>query len=188
MTNESAPAQDSGLNWIVTKFIQEVPGTAHAVLVSADGLLMAASDRLPEDRAEQVAAVSSGLASVPLTPFPTYCATKAAIHSWTQSLRYQLRNTHVEVLELAPPYVQTELTGAHQTTDPNAMPLADYITETMSLLETPQPNGEVLVKRVHALRFAERRGTGRRRPRRRHGRCRRRRCPGRSSKRRARAP
>ncbi|QCX27460.1 roadblock/LC7 domain-containing protein [Nocardioides jishulii] len=64
MTNESAHAQDTGLNWIVTKFIQEVPGTAHAVLVSADGLLMAASDRLPADRAEQVAAVSSGLASL----------------------------------------------------------------------------------------------------------------------------
>ncbi len=70
-----------------------------------------------------VMTVSSGLASVPLTPFPTYCATKAAIHSWTQSLRYQLRDTNVEVLEIAPPYVQTELTGSHQTTDPNAMPL-----------------------------------------------------------------
>lgn len=64
MTNDSASAPDSGLNWIVSKFITEVPGTAHAVLVSADGLLMAASERLPADRAEQVAAVSSGLASL----------------------------------------------------------------------------------------------------------------------------
>lgn len=64
MTIDSASAPDSGLNWIVSKFIAEVPGTAHAVLVSADGLLMAASDRLPADRAEQVAAVSSGLASL----------------------------------------------------------------------------------------------------------------------------
>ena len=64
MTNETATGQDTGLNWIVTKFIAEVPGTAHAVLVSADGLLMACSDRLPADRAEQVAAVSSGLASL----------------------------------------------------------------------------------------------------------------------------
>ena len=107
--------------------------------------------------------VSSGLASVPLSPFPTYCATKAAIHSWTQSLRYQLRDTNIEVLELAPPYVQTELTGTHQNTDPNAMPLADYIAEVMSLLENPPapgegPKGEILVKRVHALRFAEKNG------------------------------
>src|SRR5580693_6237195 len=44
--------------------------------------------------------VSSGLAFVPLSPTPTYCATKAAIHSWTQTLRYQLRNTNTEVIEL----------------------------------------------------------------------------------------
>ena len=55
--------------------------------------------------------VSSGLAFVPLAMTPTYCATKAAIHSYTQSLRYQLRNTSVQVLELIPPYVQTELLG-----------------------------------------------------------------------------
>ncbi len=105
-----------------------------------------------------VMTVSSGLASVPLTPFPTYCATKAAIHSWTQSLRYQLRDTKVEVLEIAPPYVQTELTGSHQVTDPNAMPLDEYIAEVMELLKNPPPSGEILVQRVHPLRFAERKG------------------------------
>lgn len=89
---------------------------------------------------------------------PTYCATKAAIHSWTQSLRYQLRDTSIEVLEIAPPYVQTELTGAYQLTDPNAMPLADFIHETMELLRSPSPNGEILVKRVHPQRLAEREG------------------------------
>lgn len=56
--------EDSGLDWVVSKFVTEVPGAAHAILVSADGLLMAASDQLPGDRAEQVAAVSSGLASL----------------------------------------------------------------------------------------------------------------------------
>lgn len=54
------------LDWVVSKFVTEVPGTAHAVLVSADGLLMAASQGLPPDRADQVAAVSSGLASLAL--------------------------------------------------------------------------------------------------------------------------
>ncbi len=62
--------------------------------------------------------VSSGLAFVPLAVTPTYCATKAAIHSYTQSLRYQLQHTSVEVLELIPPYVQTELLGSEQLTDP----------------------------------------------------------------------
>ena len=52
------------LDWVVSRFVDEAPGAAHAVLVSADGLLMAASAGLPDDRAEQVAAVSSGLASL----------------------------------------------------------------------------------------------------------------------------
>ena len=52
------------LDWVVNRFVDSVPGAAHAVLVSADGLLMAASGRLPAERAEQVAAVSSGLASL----------------------------------------------------------------------------------------------------------------------------
>jgi uncharacterized oxidoreductase len=57
-------------------------------------------------------ATSSNLAFVPRADFPSYCASKAFLHSWLQSLRHQLRNIPVEVLELAPPYVQTELTGA----------------------------------------------------------------------------
>lgn len=58
------PQYDRSLDWVVSKFVDDVPGTAHAILVSADGLLMAASNHLPEDRAEQVAAVASGLASL----------------------------------------------------------------------------------------------------------------------------
>ena len=58
------PADDRGLDWLVTRFVDEVPDAAHAILLSADGLLMAASSSIPADRAEQVAAVSSGLASL----------------------------------------------------------------------------------------------------------------------------
>src|ERR1700724_1258210 len=79
--------------------------------------------------------VSSGLAFVPMAATPTYCATKAAIHSYTQSLRYQLLDTSIQVLELIPPYVQTELMGARQAQDPDAMPLNEYITEVMSILK-----------------------------------------------------
>jgi uncharacterized oxidoreductase len=99
---------------------------------------------------------SSGLAFVPFAPFPTYSASKAFLHSWLQSLRFQLRETSVEVLELAPPYVQTELGGPHQATDPHAMPLADYVAEVMQILNDPNPSrGEILVGRVKALRWAE---------------------------------
>ena len=102
--------------------------------------------------------VSSGLAFVPKASTPTYSATKAAIHSYTQSLRYQLRNTAVEVIEIAPPYVQTTLQGEQQANDPNAMPLDAYIAETMQLLAGNPENGEVLVQRVHRQRFAEQTG------------------------------
>jgi uncharacterized oxidoreductase len=102
--------------------------------------------------------VSSGLAFVPLAFTPTYCATKAAIHSYTQSLRYQLRNTAIQVLELIPPYVQTELMGAGQAADPNAMPLKDFIAETMKILKTSPNATEVCVERVKPLRFAEANG------------------------------
>jgi uncharacterized oxidoreductase len=99
---------------------------------------------------------SSGLAFVPFADFPTYCASKAFLHCWLQSLRFQLRKTSIEILELVPPYVQTELTGPTQASDSNAMPLADYIAEVMQILRRPRPShGEILVERVKALRWAE---------------------------------
>jgi uncharacterized oxidoreductase len=99
--------------------------------------------------------VSSGLGFLPWAMTPTYCATKAAIHSYTQSLRYQLRTTAVQVLELIPPYVQTELLGSHQANDPHAMPLKDFIHETMEILKTSPDVTEICVERVKPLRFAE---------------------------------
>lgn len=98
--------------------------------------------------------VSSGLAFLPLAMTPTYCATKAAIHSYTLSLRWQLRATGVEVIELIPPYVQTELMGPMQAADPRAMPLADFIAEAMQILRTQPTVTEVCVERVKPLRFA----------------------------------
>ena len=102
---------------------------------------------------------TSGLGFVPFAQFPTYCASKAFLHSWLQSLRFQLRETPVEVFELVPPYVQTELSGPHQATDPHAMPLADYVTEVMQLFDDPTwSGGEILVQRVQALRWAGKNG------------------------------
>ncbi len=97
--------------------------------------------------------VSSGLAFVPLALTPTYCATKAAIHSYTCSLRYQLKDTATEVLEIIPPYVQTDLLGGAE--DPRAMPLQDFIAQTMEIFDSQPTPLENCVKNVNGLRFAE---------------------------------
>lgn len=98
--------------------------------------------------------VSSGLAFLPNAQAPTYSATKAALHSYTESLRYQLKETAVEVVELPPPYVQTKLSGDHQLNDPRAMPLAEFISEAMQLLKEHPQAPEILVDRVRELRFS----------------------------------
>ena len=83
---------------------------------------------------------------------PAYCATKAAIHSYTQSLRYQLKDTSTDVIEIVPPYVQTDLMNG--ASDPRAMPLADFIAEVMQLFQSQPDAKEILVERVKGLRFA----------------------------------
>jgi uncharacterized oxidoreductase len=100
--------------------------------------------------------VSSGLAFVPLVFTPTYCATKAAIHSYTQSLRYQLKSTSIEVLELIPPYVQTDLMDGAD--DPRAMPLAAFIAEVIQILKTEPTPAEICVQNVGNLRLAAEQG------------------------------
>jgi uncharacterized oxidoreductase len=101
--------------------------------------------------------VSSGLAFLPLALTPTYCATKAAIHSYTLSLRYQLRATGIEVLELVPPYVQTHLMSGAE--DPRAMPLARFIGEVMEILKQQPTPAEICVENVKGLRFAAESGS-----------------------------
>jgi uncharacterized oxidoreductase len=97
--------------------------------------------------------LTSGLAFVPMIDTPTYCATKAAIHSYTVSLREALKD-RVEVIELAPPAVQTNLTPG-QATRPGYQPLQDFADEAFALLTQQPTPPEILVERVRWLRFAE---------------------------------
>ena len=101
--------------------------------------------------------VTSALAFMPSAITPTYCASKAALHSYTQSLRYQLRETPVQVIEIIPPQVQTALQG-ERGFDPRGMPLDEFITETMTLLQTQPDADEIVVERAKRFRFAERDG------------------------------
>ncbi|MGC0224157.1 SDR family oxidoreductase [Pseudooceanicola nitratireducens] len=112
---------------------------------------------LPHLRARPRAAiitVSSGLAFVPKAANPVYSATKAAIHSFSQSLRHQLRDTSVAVHEIAPPLVATELTPG-QSRVAAALPLQEFTDEVMALLTQPAPPPEILVTRVAFQRHAE---------------------------------
>lgn len=101
--------------------------------------------------------VSSGLAFVPLPITPTYNATKAAVHSFTESLRIQLAGTSVQVIELVPPAVRTTLMG--QQDSEHAMPLEDFLSEAVTLLRTRPQAKEILVDSVKFLRNAPVDGT-----------------------------
>ena len=100
--------------------------------------------------------VTSGLAFVPLVSTPTYNATKAAIHSYTIAMRQALKG-QVEVIELAPPAVQTGLTPG-QESRPGYQPLGEFADEVIELFSQVPTPAEILVERVGFLRRAEAEG------------------------------
>jgi uncharacterized oxidoreductase len=143
-------------NLTETRDLNDAVKTINANFLGPIRLTNALTDHLASQPDAVIVNVSSGLAFVPLSATPTYNATKAAIHSYTVSLREQLKGK-VEVIELAPPAVQTELTPG-QSTREGYMPLDAFIDETMTLfLQQPTPK-EILVERVEFLRWAERDG------------------------------
>lgn len=98
--------------------------------------------------------VTSSLAFVPYPVTPTYNATKAALHSFTESLRIQLAgaDSGVQVVELVPPGVRTTLLG--QQDDEQAMPLDEFLTEIMDLLRDHPDAKELVVERARFIRDA----------------------------------
>ena len=91
---------------------------------------------------------TSVLGYVPLAVTAVYSATKAALHSFVLSQRYALRSTGISVLEIAPPWVRTDLLGS--SNESRAMPLAEFIDETIDVLGTDA--NEILVERAKPLR------------------------------------
>ncbi len=98
--------------------------------------------------------VTSGLAYSPMAVFPVYCATKSALHSFTMSLRHQLRDTHIEIIEMAPPIVATGLrsqeTANHNPAASTAITPEQFVREALPQLAAGRP--EVLVGQSIATR------------------------------------
>jgi uncharacterized oxidoreductase len=128
------------------------------------GVLRVTTAFLPHLRSKPSATIiniSSGLAFVPIARFPVYCATKAFVHSFSVSLRHQLRNTNVRVVELAPPWVKTDLDAQHPTRTVHEgmspLPLPDFIAAAMQELSS---NAEELP--VAGAKFLHSAGVGER--------------------------
>ena len=112
-------------------------------------LIAAFTEFLADKPGATIITVSSGLAFTPMPATPTYNATKAAIHSFSETARIQLATKGIQVLELAPPAVQTDLMPG-QADAQWAMPLDEFIDEVMTLL--PDATDEILVDNVKPLR------------------------------------
>ncbi|MFG2374384.1 SDR family oxidoreductase [Streptomyces sp. NPDC048504] len=137
-------------------FLATAEATVATNLLGPIRLVAALTEHLATRPRATIMTVSSGLAFVPLPIAPTYNATKAAAHSFTESLRVQLADTGIEVLELVPPAVRTALMG--QENSQTAMPLDTFLDEVMSILGAGDQPDEILVKTVEPVRFAEARG------------------------------
>jgi short-subunit dehydrogenase involved in D-alanine esterification of teichoic acids len=105
----------------------------------------------------RVVTVTSGIGFLPFPLMPTYAASKAAVHAYSEALRAQLEGTGVEVSELVPPAVATTPEQAER--NPRALALDDFATEVMDLLAAEPTPREILVKAVQMHRWAERDGT-----------------------------
>jgi uncharacterized oxidoreductase len=142
----------------LTRFrdLRDAEQTIATNLLGPIRLTNALTDHLARQQDAAIVNTSSGLAFVPMSATPTYNATKAAIHSYSVSLREQLKGK-VEVIELAPPAVRTELTPG-QSEQEDYMPLDEFIDEVMQLFQQQPTPREILVERVGFLRWAERDG------------------------------
>ncbi|HEY6464774.1 MAG TPA: SDR family NAD(P)-dependent oxidoreductase [Candidatus Acidoferrales bacterium] len=108
----NAGVQHRGLNFAAGSF--DDAAMANEVQTNLIGLICMCAAFIPQLRGKEAATlvnVSSGLAFVPRAFIPIYCATKAAVHSFTLSLRWQLRDERIQVVELIPPWVKTDLGG-----------------------------------------------------------------------------
>lgn len=138
-------------------FLASAEETVVTNLLGPIRLIAAFIEHLQSRPEATIMTVSSGLAFTPLQPTPSYNATKAAIHMLSETLRLQLAGTSVSVQELVPPSVATDLLPG-QRESAFAMPMEDFITESVNLIEADPQAKEILVEGVGFLRFSAVRG------------------------------
>lgn len=138
-------------------FLASAEATVTTNLLGPIRLIAAFVEHLASRPDATIVTVSSGLAFAPLRVTPSYNATKAAIHLLSESLRLQLADTFVQVMELEPPAVRTELMPGQESSE-FAMPLDDFVDEVMALVEADPDAHEIQVENVKFLRYGEARG------------------------------
>jgi short-subunit dehydrogenase involved in D-alanine esterification of teichoic acids len=136
--------------------ISQAETTIAVNLLGTIRVIDAFTRHLVDRAAGDIITVSSGIGFMPFPLMPTYGASKAGVHSYTESLRAHLAGTGVTVTELVPPAVAT---AGQEKLNPNALPLDGFLDEVIGLLtQDPSPN-EIVVERAQPLRWAERDGT-----------------------------
>lgn len=138
-------------------FLASAEATVTTNLLGPIRLIAAFIEHLRAQPDATIMTVSSGLAFTPLKVTPSYNASKAAIHMLSESLRLQLADTTVKVVELEPPAVRTALMPGQETSE-FAMPLDDFVAEVVALIESQPDAREIQVERVKFLRYGEARG------------------------------
>jgi uncharacterized oxidoreductase len=138
-------------------FLESAEQTVVTNLLGPIRLIAAFVEHLGSRPDATIMTVSSGLAFAPLAVTPSYNATKAAIHMLSESVRLQLADTSVKIVELEPPSVRTALMPGQEESD-FAMPLDEFVAEVMQLIEQQPDATELQVENVKFLRYGEARG------------------------------
>ncbi|WP_319429369.1 SDR family oxidoreductase [Mycobacterium sp. RTGN5] len=138
-------------------FLDSAEATVTTNVLGPIRLIAAFIEHLQQQPDSTIMTVSSGLGFAPLRVTPSYNAAKAAIHMLSESVRLQLADTSVKVVELVPPAVRTGLLPGQEDSE-FAMPLQEFVDGVIELLETQPDAHEILVERVKFLRYGEARG------------------------------
>jgi len=141
----------------VSSFLDSAESVITTNVLGPIRLIAAFIEHLRAQEAATIVTVSSGLTFAPLKVTPSYNASKAAIHMLSESIRLQLADTPVRVVELVPPSVRTSLLPGQENSE-FAMPLEAFVSEVVALLQAQPDADEIQVERVKFLRYGEARG------------------------------